>query len=633
MAADGADAADTRSAARAKCVYVAGEQTCLKAGQRCKPRLRRDYLTAGFECRRRRGKPVLVKAREAALRQGRFVHLQPNGYPSFRTALQAFDKVVADLPGVRQKRGLVGEAPDATPAVLWLEHYAKRLTRGQRTVLRRASSPPSNAIAAQTTPEQIAFHTFLQNGQAHLEAHGLRFNHPVEEVYLKEKELGPNDFKNRAWVNAAFLAGGTSCKVTVPPDALKAPEADLRDVATHELAHCAQAEFAATKLDLVKSSAWAIEGFANWAAATVARELYGSVSNLMISSSLGWLSNPAVDVTAREYDAMGFFALLEHEGVDPWALMGPVVSAGNHGNAYAAYALATSKMPDHLLNWGPTHASQPQMGTRWDLNAPGLPKKEWFMARIRNGTAYGGVAIPGRAGVSVGLSIEADVVTISPTAGIRGILRMTDAREVELGYSLYCTRPEGCQCDGEDIGAEPMPLGAATVGYASQPSAGGTVRVDGDSLDSYCDKLNHPFKAGHGITLYSSDSEHPEIIAEFASGPCSVDRDGFHASAVGGAYRLKATIANFKKFTTNQGIYDMVYRDEETTFTVTGPGGPWSNRFWPAQPDPPGSGVMGFGDGGRTFGIGMYPVLNQQFGNGVIVLGGMKCHYPPKRRR
>src|SRR5437763_2298869 len=58
------------SGGAAKCVrqVVAGKQACLRAGQACRPANRSDFLLAGFECVRRRGKRVLARASLAAQR-------------------------------------------------------------------------------------------------------------------------------------------------------------------------------------------------------------------------------------------------------------------------------------------------------------------------------------------------------------------------------------------------------------------------------------------------------------------------------------------------------------------------------------------------------------------------------------
>src|SRR5665213_3416990 len=62
---------------------VNGVRTCLRLGRRCSRAYRADYLSAGRDCVRSRGRYVLRRASFAALRQGRVLALAPSGLPSF----------------------------------------------------------------------------------------------------------------------------------------------------------------------------------------------------------------------------------------------------------------------------------------------------------------------------------------------------------------------------------------------------------------------------------------------------------------------------------------------------------------------------------------------------------------------
>ena len=573
-----AAAADPGAAPAAKttCIFVNGEKQCVRAGQRCQRRFRNDYLLGGFECRRRRGKQVLVKAGEAALRDGGFVHLQPNGYPSFSTALQAFDKYVANLPGVRQRRGVVGDAEDATMPVLWLKHYEKRLTRTQRAAFRRALSPDADVLPAQVNAQALKFSQFVDQAKARLAAHGMPFNHPIRVLYIKKA-----DVKDAlAWIWAGFLEPGDepTCDINVPPVALTKSDDDMRDIAAHEMTHCAQAEFAQRPDDLVGKSAWVVEGSANWAAAALAVEGGGSAGPGLRGWWNIWIGKPQRDVTTRTYDAMGFFALLEHQGANPWTLIGPMVTANRNGNASAAFNLAAASAGDLIHEWGPSHAGHTAGGFRWYLAGPGLPVLPSLEALVRDGSKVT-IPIQRRAGVGIVLDLQADVIQIQPTRGIEGYFRPAGGEDGLLGYSLYCTIPGGCECDGDDIGAEVINPGIALIGYASPPSNGGTTRVLGNSLESFCKQMQTPFGGSQGITLLDlRDPTHGRIIAEFATGSCSVGGSGFRAVAVDPPFRLEATIKSFKKFTTNKGVYEVKYGGGDPAVHDQGAGRPIQQR-------------------------------------------------------
>src|SRR6202000_1756674 len=90
--ASSATAAVNGSPARARActgtmATVNGVRTCLRLGRRCTRAYRADYLSAGRDCVRQRGRYVLRKASLGALRQGRVIALSPSGLATFNQAL------------------------------------------------------------------------------------------------------------------------------------------------------------------------------------------------------------------------------------------------------------------------------------------------------------------------------------------------------------------------------------------------------------------------------------------------------------------------------------------------------------------------------------------------------------------
>jgi hypothetical protein len=628
--APGAHAAQKRN-----CVYVNGTQQCLRARQRCQARHNSDYLLGGFTCRKRR----LARASEAQLRQGRFVVLGRNGQPSFSTALQAFDKYF-DLPGVRQRRGAVGTTRSATAPIKWLMQYRKRLTRAQRRVLDRVRSGrgaqqvimAGTARAAQADAGAILkMAGFLDEAKRRLEAHGMPFRHPVR--YL----LGVPDPDPilLGWEFPDFQVGGTTCDVSIPVSTLRIVDKEGPGTAVHELTHCAQDEFLAEAGLSENPPGWVSDGSAEWTAATILSEWNQPPSPSTDGNWQQWLGKPHLDLWEREYDGLGFWALLKHQGVDPWTRIGPATKAGSGGRSPAAFRAATEGMSNLQREWGPAQALM-RAPHRWDLNGPQMPRFAVPSESIADGSRVSQpVASLGARGLA--LNITADVILVNPSPGIDGYFQTTMGEDRILSYSLYCTKPGGCTCEGEDIGAEFMPAGGGAVGYAGSETTGGTVRIEGSSNEAYCEELrNNPFGSLNGITLIEMNDEGlGRTVAEFPTGSCSVSRRaGFSAEASNPPYTLSANIRGFDKFTTNRGVYSMEYgRGKNPNFIVRGPGGPFGNTFLPQGVEPPGGGAMAFGEGGRLFGIGMFPVFNQGANNAVMVIGALKCRYPPRRRR
>jgi hypothetical protein len=72
--------------------------------------------------------------------------------------------------------------------------------------------------------------------------------------------------------------------------------------------------------------------------------------------------------------------------------------------------------------------------------------------------------------------------------------------------------------------------------------------------------------------------------------------------------------------------------DGPADFTVTGPGGSWTNLNRP--PDaPPGGGAIVFNQKRTRMGIGFAPAFDETFSSSIEMAGGLKCQYPKKKRR
>src|SRR4051794_26065773 len=140
--------------------YVGSAVHCLKPGTRCQAARRAEYRRAGFRCVRRRihhhRRHVLRRLGQRGLRQGRVLALGSSGRPTFRQALWNFDTTVAPLPGVHTPKGAVGRERSGTGAIKSLDAYAKRLTPGQRRVLRRILRPRGRPTIIRASTAQTA---------------------------------------------------------------------------------------------------------------------------------------------------------------------------------------------------------------------------------------------------------------------------------------------------------------------------------------------------------------------------------------------------------------------------------------------------------------------------------------------
>src|SRR3954469_8384974 len=259
-AAAPAGAATPSASAAARCrgtiAVVGGKAACLKVGQRCKRRFHKAYLDAGFVCRRvGRRHHKHLKLRPASLakrRHGEAIALPRTGRPTFKQSLWLFDKAIGSLPGVKTPRGAVGRDPDGTMAIKGVLRYEKRMSRKQQRVVDKALRfrdgtvvAPGQASTARTAALGNAEHVAAE-AIKRLEGHGIVFKHQV-----RLHELSDNQGSNLAFTAAGWLLSGAKktnyCEVSLRPKTVSGSDVRVQGTLTHELMHCASAEFSPTK--------------------------------------------------------------------------------------------------------------------------------------------------------------------------------------------------------------------------------------------------------------------------------------------------------------------------------------------------------------------------------------------------
>lgn len=621
-----------------------GEAVCLQPKESCTPAFRSDYLVAGLDCVRSHGKRRLVRASDATLRGGGLIALPASGRPSFSQALQLFDKVVAHLPGVRRRAGVVGKTTSGTIAIEWLELYKKRLSAAQRAVLQKVVAPHGKAVtiaipapppahesalapiakAAALTPNQFA--AIAREALTRLQQHGLAFKHSVAVRFASKGPPGTLAMSSPGWLEGTSNA----CDLTIYPLGRAGSLVDVRTTAAHELIHCAESELMASDAERIATPKWIKEGTAEWGSQEVSLEWSG-VAHDTDNAWPFWLkptdgfSN--LDLFKRDYDAVGLYALLKHQGTDVWALIKPLVQAGaTRGSAGAFQEISTRSPSDVFDLWGPTLLARPALGPQWDLNGPGMPHPQPESFTIDNGTSRA-VSIEVRGGLGTGLNVRADIVHIAAPDGV-GLFRGPDGVDRRLGDDLYCARPQGCQCpDGSDPGFPEIGRGTGYVGVAS-PRRVSYLQLGGQSLDSFCkDEQNRSL--GNGVVVGQAGKKGTIIpVARFASGHCSAGAAGFAANAKDRGFSLVVAMETFTGF---DKVYDLRYGPVKegsiAGFVVHGIGGPFSNTYTPPQFTPVGGNIR-FADGGRTMILGFLNTFNSSLSQDRIIFGKMKCKYP-----
>jgi hypothetical protein len=97
----------------------------------------------------------------------------------------------------------------------------------------------------------------------------------------------------------------------------------------------------------------------------------------------------------------------------------------------------------------------------------------------------------------------------------------------------------------------------------------------------------------------------------------------FKATAKSGAYTLKVNINAF----TGYHDYPLDFKATDPGFVVSGPGGPFSNVYWPGGTPPNHGGYITFAEAGTAMGLGFINAWNPSFSDAVVLAGGLTCNY------
>ena len=595
------------------CLPIEGKPVCLRRGRACTATLRDFYRLAGFECRRRGKRRVLVRASEAVLRGRAVVRYGPDGVPSFPTALQAFDKLVDDLPGVKQKPGVVGDAFEGTAALSWMSYYRDRLTPAQKAVVDRFTTPQPVSKAG-SSPALVGYRALLPEARQRLASHGLVLKRGITV------QAGGGSGRALATSYPAWLERrGENCVITIHPGGVTSfgNPVEARDIISHEMTHCAQAEQIESIGQWNKRPQWVTEGGATWAGGRIALEWTGTIGSIAKAWYASYLQNTAPDLFTRDYEGVGWYQLLEHQGANVWPLLLETQRWGSVYGPYAAYYAGMDKATLAALLWGPTLATNPPLGDTWDLQIPGYPLSRTLAQRtISNGTDFVGAASQ-RGGLAYALPIRADVVSIGTGGAPIGRFKPPGEDDQPLRSGSYCAKPGGCECpDGGSPQLPEIKRGDAYLGFHGLGPA--AVEVRGESLDQWCKR---PQDAGINI-FQLSQTGHEPLVGTIKAGNCKVANGVFTATArsTNRAYTLNVRIEGFRGFRRN---YTLLYGGPDPSFTLEGPQGPYSNLF--PVPGRVGGGAIALSRDGKGMGFGFVPTFNADRSAGVAIAGGMRC--------
>jgi len=273
--------------------------------------------------------------------------------------------------------------------------------------------------------------------------------------------------------DTAPLGGGVpfrtpydTCQLRVSADG-----ADANTLA-HELFHCFQFTFPG---DSGRTPDWIAEGQAEWVGARV-----GGVDGDTAASWNAWVTGQLGSLFSKDYDAVGFYWVIEQAGSDPWAVMPEMfgkpnlaaVEATGLSGVDAARWMGTTTAREDLSPIGLSSAWTIAAG---DAPAPGVRapfevSEDMPFERTRSLASFTDSS-------ALDFHLDGDVVTLDLQAET-GAFEFLDKDFTPLDgafFGRYCIREGGCSCGSE--GEEELEEGSDRLFMAVASASGGSASI------------------------------------------------------------------------------------------------------------------------------------------------------------
>jgi len=229
----------------------------------------------------------------------------------------------------------------------------------------------------------------------------------------------------------------------------------LHVLLSHEVVHCYQNEDMpagtnTTGTDIDGNTTGTIAEFINEGSATYLGTLYAGYGEpaTPLFWQNGWIGNPTKDLTARGYDAVGWYSLLAKINGDLWPKMAAAWKiAATQGSAAYITALGGDN-PAVEQAWAPSIVNQPDWGDGW--STPGIGVPEDAHPTYVSGTID---ATGGSNGRSLGpwsalfdqeTQVPDGIVEVNVTGGYGSIHDSSDAEYMGFTNKEFCVGQKAC---------------------------------------------------------------------------------------------------------------------------------------------------------------------------------------------
>ena len=244
------------------------------------------------------------------------------------------------------------------------------------------------------------------------------------------------------------------CQITLYPLLYGGEQASLGGVSdrlhvllSHEVVHCYQDEVF-TETEIVQSvPPFVLEGSATYLATSYAG--YGEPGTASFWSK-GWLGIPDRDLTARRYDAVGWYSLVAHvTGTDLWSKMVDAWRAFRSGGATAFISALGGDSVAVEKAWGASMVNQPTWGDAWTTPGIGVPAgaqpAELSDVLGATGASNGGTLQPWAAVIDKESSVPDGLLEVNVTGGYASVHDGSGHSALGFTNAVFCVGSKPCQ--------------------------------------------------------------------------------------------------------------------------------------------------------------------------------------------
>ncbi|MGZ6616386.1 MAG: hypothetical protein ACXVFQ_18385 [Solirubrobacteraceae bacterium] len=394
-----------------------------------------------------------------------------------RSVLQAFSLAFGRLPGVRIPSGPRPPIADGTEIVGLVarihDHIPRRQRRAVDAVLTRLNAAARAAVRrAAGSAARVSRDQDLRDVTAAYRFYLERMNlpsTPALRIAVGSMRGAPGLEAETFPIEFPTLRG---CAVLITPDGDRARGIERLWLLAHEAFHCVQFHVIDRAARFYRQPGWAAEGGATWAACSYVRATSSSDAQLGLDHYRQWAATPRIDrqsfdllrpLMDRDYDAVGFFSLIQATGRDPYGFFPSFIAASTNGDA-AAYEAAGGDQPEVLHRWAALYYADRTRGPDW---APaGACATRGASGPQRTLEIGAESSVPERTGAytadpAVIKPEGADIITITRDSGdirVNGVGIGGDMVDQSVtGTAEFCVRLGGCTCPPGEVASSAAP--------------------------------------------------------------------------------------------------------------------------------------------------------------------------------